>query len=65
METNPKPRMTKAHSQLVADEYLRLGWTLHSEFHAEGDNEPYEYLLVWNHAEEPPAIDWDKFFRKP
>ncbi len=53
--------MAKAHSRLVVDEYLRLGWTLQSEFFAEGDEEPSEYLLTWDHSEEPLSIDWDTF----
>jgi hypothetical protein len=59
MATNPNPRMAKAHSRPVADEYLRLGWTLQSEFYAEGDEEPSEYLLTWDHSEEPLSIDWE------
>ena len=51
--------MAKAHSRPVADEYLRLGWTLQSEFYAEGDDEPSEYLLTWVHSEEPLTIDWE------
>jgi hypothetical protein len=62
MPVDSKPRLAKAHSQLVADEFLRLGWTLRTEFYAEGDAEPYEYLLSWEREEEPPRIDWDKFF---
>lgn len=61
METTPSPKMAKAHSKLVATEYLRLGWTLRKEFFAEGDGEPYEYLFTWNRPEEPRHIDWDKF----
>jgi len=61
MDTNPKPRMVKAHSRLVADEYIRLGWTLQKEFYADGSEEPYEYFFVWNHAEEPAHIDWASF----
>jgi hypothetical protein len=38
----------KAHSRLVADEYLRLGWRLATEFRAQEDDEPYEYLFVWS-----------------
>lgn len=58
---NPKPRMAKAHSKQVAEEYLRLGWTLEKEFYTEGAEEPYEYLLVWNGIEEPPQVDWENF----
>jgi hypothetical protein len=53
--------MAKAHSQLVADEYIRLGWTLKNEFYAEADDEPYEYFLTWDHPEDPRHIDWKGF----
>jgi hypothetical protein len=53
MEMNPKPRLAKAHSRRLADEYVRLGWTLQKEFYAEGGNEPCEYLLVWNRPGRP------------
>jgi hypothetical protein len=61
METKQNPRMAKAHSRLVATEYLRLGWTLRKEFYAEGDGEPYEYLFIWDRPEEPKHIDWGTF----
>ena len=56
-----KPRMAKAHSKQVADEYLRLGWTLRTEFRAEGDDEPYEYFFEWLREDKPVSIDWSKF----
>jgi hypothetical protein len=59
-----KPRLAKAHSQLVADEYVRLGWTLCTEFRAPGVDEPYEFLLEWRGPEDPAYIDWDEFNRK-
>jgi hypothetical protein len=58
------PRLAKAHSQLVADEYQRLGWTLRTEFRAPGDEEPYEYLFEWLRDGEPVSIDWVEFKRK-
>jgi hypothetical protein len=58
MDTNPKPRMAKAHSRFVAYEYIRLGWTLAAEFREEGDDEPYEYFFTWDHSEDPRFIDW-------
>ena len=51
MET--KPRYTKAHSKTVADELLRLGWTLSNEFREPGDKEPYEYLFEWLRVDAP------------
>lgn len=61
---NPKPRMAKAHSRQVAEEYLRLGWTLEKEFYTEGVEEPTEYLLTWKSSEEPPEVDWENFRSK-
>jgi hypothetical protein len=58
--------MAKAHSKLVADEYVRLGWTLRREFQEPGDDEPYEYLLEWLREGDPMSIDFSKFTeRKP
>jgi len=48
-----KPRYAKAHSQAVADEYMRLGWTLRKQFRSAEAKEPYEYLLEWLRAGEP------------
>ena len=56
-----KPRMAKAHSKLVADEYIRLGWTLRHKFYGRGDVEPYEYFFVWEGPGEPVGIDWKEF----
>ncbi len=56
-----KPRMAKAHSKKVAEEYLRLGWTLRTEFRGPGDNEPCEYFFEWLQEDEPVSIDWNKF----
>ena len=53
--------MAKAHAKRVADEYLRLGWTLCTEFRAPGGIEPYEYLFEWLREDEPASIDWSKF----
>ena len=55
-----KPRYAKAHSKRVADEYLRLGWTLRHEFHVEPDEEPYEYFFEWDKEGEPVSPDWSK-----
>lgn len=66
-----KSRLAKAHSKLVADEYLRLGWTLKHEFSAtECKNEPgyadepYEYIFEWNKEADPVQIDWIEFHQK-
>jgi hypothetical protein len=46
-----KPKMAKAHSKRHALEFARLGWTLQTEFTARGDDEPYEYVFVWEREE--------------
>ncbi|MCL4262715.1 MAG: hypothetical protein KJ069_05850 [Anaerolineae bacterium] len=56
-----KPQMIKAHSKQIADEYLRLGWTLRQTFRATDEDEPYEYLFEWLRDDEPLNIDWSKF----
>jgi hypothetical protein len=61
---DPKPRLAKAHSKLVADEYLRLGWTLRHQFYEKGDGEPYEYLFAWVGEGDPVGIDWAEFSRR-
>jgi hypothetical protein len=48
-----KPRFAKCHSQHLADEYVRIGWTLVSEFRDKPDEEPYEYVLAWKKDDEP------------
>lgn len=55
-----KPRMAKAHSRQVADEYLRLGWTLRTEFRPAAVDEPYEYFFEWLRDDEPIGIDWSR-----
>src|SRR5438132_1534065 len=51
-------RFAKAHSQQIANEYLRLGWTLVTESRHRPGQEPYEYLFEWK-AEGPPVeLDW-------
>jgi hypothetical protein len=52
-----KPRLAKVHSKALADEYVRLGWTLRKELRAPGLGEPYEYLLEWLREGEPPDMD--------
>jgi len=70
-DKKPIPRMAKAHSKLVADEYLRLGWTLRREFFATEEkdesgyiDEPYEYFFEWCQNTDPVHIDWKVFHRK-
>ena len=46
--------MAKAHSKRHALELVRLGWTLQTEFVAAGDDEPGEYLFVWENKDNPP-----------
>ncbi len=55
------PRLAKVQSQWAADAYLRAGWVLKHAFYAEGDDEPYEYILEWLEAGDPvrPAIFGD------
>jgi hypothetical protein len=43
----PIPKLAKAHSAQMAEEYIRLGWLLRHEFRANGDDELYEYLFEW------------------
>lgn len=52
--------MAKAHAKQVADEYVRLGWSLGHEFPGSGDDEPYEYCLEWLREGEPVSVDWSK-----
>lgn len=59
-----RPRLAKAHSKRVADEYIRLGWTVRDQFFAEGVDEPYEYLLEWKREGEPVSVDWDEFRKR-
>ena len=53
----PKPpnrlRYAKVHSQALAAEYVRRGWTVRKQFRKAGDEEAYEYLLEWLHDDEP------------
>jgi hypothetical protein len=45
--TNALPKLGKAHSAQMAEEFVRLGWTLKHEFRADSDDEPYEYVFEW------------------
>ncbi len=55
------PRKYKVHGKVVADELLRLGWTLVHEFREVNESEPYEYYFEWQRPEEPVPIDWARF----
>jgi hypothetical protein len=59
-----QPRCPKAHSELVAAEYQRLGWTLVTEFRTAQAIEPYEYLLEWKREGPPVYIDWEEWKRR-
>ena len=61
---HPKPRLARAHSKLVADEYTRLGWRLRRCFHEKGYEAPVEYLFAWDRDGEPAGIDWADFSRR-
>jgi hypothetical protein len=41
------PKLAKCCSAKMAAEYVRLGWTLKSEFREDGDDEPCEYVFEW------------------
>jgi hypothetical protein len=55
----PMPKLGKAHSAKMAEEFIRLGWTLKHEFRANSDEEPYEYLFEWQAAGD--AVYPDRF----
>ncbi len=59
-----RPRFAKAHSQLVAAELQRLGWTLVSEFREDPTHEPYEYFLEWKQEVPPVYINWEEFSQR-
>jgi hypothetical protein len=60
-----KPKLAKARSKLVFDEYLRLGWTVASQsFDGTYREDKDEYLFEWRHETDPVYIDWDEFHRK-
>ncbi len=40
----------------MAENYLKLGWTLKHEFRDQPENEPYEYLFEWMQAGAPVGI---------
>jgi hypothetical protein len=63
-EREQLPRRAKAHSATVAAEYLKMGWTLVSEFRVPGDPEPYEYYFEWKKDGPPKLMDWERFRRE-
>jgi hypothetical protein len=56
-----QPRFAKAHSQLVAAEYQRLGWIVVTEFRESPEHEPAEYLLEWRQTGPPAHINWEEW----
>jgi hypothetical protein len=57
---NPKRfPLARAHSELHANELRALGWTLSREFRDGADEQPYEYLFVWEGEGDPirPNVD--------
>ncbi|WP_156377735.1 hypothetical protein [Sphingopyxis sp. Root1497] len=56
-------QLTKTHSQRDTDRLVAAGWTLKSEFRVAPNDEPYEYLLAWEHGGEAAywrAKTWDE-----
>jgi hypothetical protein len=47
-------RYTKAHGIASAARLAALGWTLVTEFRESPDDQPYEYLFLWEKPGEPP-----------
>jgi hypothetical protein len=60
----PRPRLFKAHAKSVADALANRGWAVIHEFRAPGDSEPYEIILAWMNAEEPPKIDPEELLKE-
>jgi hypothetical protein len=54
--------MAKAHSKKHALELVRLGWTLQTEFFAPEDDEPCEYVFVWENEDNPLPIQDPKYW---
>ena len=42
-----QPIWAKLHSKALADQFIGLGWQVALALRADGDDEPYEYLLKW------------------
>ena len=55
-----KPKMAKGHSKRHALELVRRGWTLQTEFTVQGDEEPCEYVFVWENEENPLPVEHPK-----
>ena len=54
--SNARHRLEIVYSRAHADEYLRQGWKLLSEFREEGAEEPYLYILEWQHDSRPAPV---------
>lgn len=50
-------RSKKVHSTIKVAELQRVGWTVSSAFIADGDADPYEYILDWPHDYAPPILE--------
>jgi hypothetical protein len=59
-----QPRMARAHSSAVAEEYKRLGWTLVQEIRAEPGKPPSEYYFEWKHEGPPCHFDFESFEKR-
>jgi len=57
---SPKPPTVQTDSKAIADEYLRLGWTLTREFSGSSHGESSVYLLEWLGEGDPVRIDLSK-----
>lgn len=56
----PKGRRVQTESRIIADEYLRLGWTLTRKFDGSSHGEATFYLLEWLGDGDPVRIDLRK-----
>ena len=61
---SPKRLTVQTESKTVADEYLRLGWTLIREFDGAAHGESPVYLLEWLRDGKPVRIDATKFSKR-
>ena len=59
--TAPKPRVAKVRSKILAEEYLRLGWTLVRELSGPHGSHSSVYLFEWGHRGKPVRIDAKRF----
>jgi len=59
----PEGRFLRTLSKAVAEEYLKVGWTLKQEVRDSATDKPIIYCLEWLHEGKParPRIDSEKF----